>query len=73
MSKKPYQIRTTYLDGTVTRDMIDNYYDDPKQTLDMYIMSSPNTHVDTKRIEVMNLDNEVLHTFTFVTDERRAA
>ncbi len=74
MSNAPYQIRTTYLDGSVTSDMIDNTNNNPKLTLDMYILGSPSTYEDTYSIEVLDLDGNSLHTFTFIgTTVRRAA
>jgi hypothetical protein len=74
MSKAPYQIRTTHLDGSVTTDMIDNTNDNPKLTLDMYILGAPNTYEDTYSIEILDLNGNSLHTFNFIGDvERRVA
>ena len=74
MSNKIYQVRTTYLDGTVTTDMIDAVQNDPKLTLDMYVLSAPNTFEDTQTIEILDFSsNETLYSFTFVQDLRHAA
>ena len=74
MSNAPYQIRTTYLDGSTTSDMIDNLNNNPKLTLDMYILGAPNTYTDTYSVEVLDLDGNSLHIFTFMPElERRAA
>lgn len=73
MSNAPYQVRTTYLDGSVTTDMIDSVQDNPKLTLDMYVLSAPNTFEDTHSIEILSIDNESLYTFTFQSTVRRDA
>ncbi len=74
MSNKIYQVRVTYLDGNVTVDMVDAVNDNPKLTLDMYVLSAPNTFEDTASIEMLDfMSNEVLSSFTFVQDVRHAA
>lgn len=73
MSNAPYQIRTKYLDGNVTTDMIDNLDNDPKKTLSMYLLSAPNTHEDTISIEVLDLDGNTLHIYNFISDFIRHA
>lgn len=73
MSNAPYQIKTTYLDGSVTKDMIDNIDNDPKKTLSMYLLSAPNTYEDTLSIEVLDLDGKSLHIYNFISDFVRHA
>ncbi len=73
MSNAPYQIRTKYLDGSDTTDMIDNLDNDPKKTLSMYLLSAPNTYEDTLSIEVLDLDGNSLHIFNFISDYVRKA
>ena len=74
MSNAPYQIRTTYLDGSTTSDMIDNTDNNPKWALNKYILDAPNTYEDTYSIEVLDLAGNSLHVFTFRPEmERRAA
>ena len=74
MSNAPYQIRTTYLDGTVTRDMINNEFDDPRKTLDLYISRHPVYFAEVARVDVLNLNNQLLDSHEFaVISTRRAA
>lgn len=73
MSNAPYQLRTTYLDGSVTRDMINNQFDDPRQTLDTYIMRHPAFFAEVARVDLLNLDNQILGSHEFKVPSRRAA
>lgn len=73
MSNAPYQIRTKYLDGTITTDMIDNIDNNPKKTLSMYLLGISNTHEDTISIEVLDLNGNSLHIFNFISDYVRNA
>lgn len=72
-SKAPYQIRTTYLDGTVTRDMINNEFNDPHKTLMNYVARHPVFFAEVAKVDVLNLNNELLDSHEFVSTARRAA
>lgn len=73
MSNKPYQIRTAYSDGAVTTDMINNENNNPRLSLELYLLSnSDDAFENVTSIEVLDWYNNVLDVCRF-SEERQAA
>lgn len=74
MNKAPYQIRTTYLDGSMTTDMVNNKTGRPADALNEFIARHPDFTTEVANIAILDLFNNVLAVHDFVpVEERRAA
>lgn len=53
-----YQVKTTYLDGVTTYDIIEGIPGEPADvTFNLHLMSSANTADNTQKVEMFEMDS----------------
>ncbi len=64
---KNYQVKTTYLDGVTTYDIIEGIPGEPADvTFNLHLMSSNNTAETTRMVEMFEMDeHKSVASFTF--------
>jgi hypothetical protein len=72
-SNAPFQVRTTYFDGSTTTDMVNNKTGSAHDALNEFIARYPEFTSEVTRLEILDLNNQVLDSHDFAAVERRAA